>query len=147
MYDITKKKTNSVQKNEFHKFISKLRIISLVRISILRRIWLNFMAQYLVFSTLVQISHFLPDFQLFRPQYHWRDLISRNVHLVHQNWYRITFDHHIKFLFNGVIKHLLLAMISPSKNWKKALNYFIWIFFFFFFLVFFAGKKKNFFYL
>jgi hypothetical protein len=29
--------------------------------------------------------HFL-DFQLFRPEHYWRDLISRNAHLVHQNW-------------------------------------------------------------
>jgi hypothetical protein len=34
---------------------------------------------------------FFSDFQLFRPEYHWRDLSSRNAHLVHQNWYRISF--------------------------------------------------------
>jgi hypothetical protein len=34
---------------------------------------------------------FLSDFQLFQPEYHWRDLSSRNAHLVHQNWYRISF--------------------------------------------------------
>jgi hypothetical protein len=27
----------------------------------------------------------------FWPKYHWRVLSSRNVHLVHQNWYRISF--------------------------------------------------------
>jgi hypothetical protein len=26
----------------------------------------------------------------FRPEHHQRELISRNVHLVHQNWYRIS---------------------------------------------------------
>jgi hypothetical protein len=31
------------------------------------------------------------NFQLFRPEYHWRDLSSPNAHLVHQNWYRISF--------------------------------------------------------
>jgi hypothetical protein len=31
------------------------------------------------------------DFQIFRPEYHWRDLSRRNAHLVHQNWYRISF--------------------------------------------------------
>jgi hypothetical protein len=35
--------------------------------------------------------HNFSDFQLFRPEYHWRDLISPNVHLVNQNWYRISF--------------------------------------------------------
>jgi hypothetical protein len=59
--------------------------------SILRRIWLNFMAQYLVFSALIQFSIFSPDFQHFQPEYHWWDLSSRNAHLVHQNWYGISF--------------------------------------------------------
>jgi hypothetical protein len=34
------------------------------------------------------------DFQLFRPDRHWRDLISRNAHLVHQNWHRMSFTLH-----------------------------------------------------
>jgi hypothetical protein len=34
------------------------------------------------------------DFQLFWHEYHWRDLVSRNAHLVHQNWYRISFHFH-----------------------------------------------------
>jgi hypothetical protein len=60
--------------------------------SILRRIWLSFMAQCLVFSAHTQLSHFFfPDSQLFRPDYHWRNLSSRNAHLVHQNCYRISF--------------------------------------------------------
>jgi hypothetical protein len=58
--------------------------------SILRLIWLNFMAQYLVFSALLQFLQFF-GIPTFRPEYHWRDLISRNAHLVHQNWYRISF--------------------------------------------------------
>jgi hypothetical protein len=39
----------------------------------------------LVLSTLLQFSQFI------RPEHHWRDLICRNAHLVHQNWYRISF--------------------------------------------------------
>jgi hypothetical protein len=31
------------------------------------------------------------NYQLFRPEHHWRDLSSRNVHLVHQNCSRISF--------------------------------------------------------
>jgi hypothetical protein len=59
------------KKSKFYKFISKRRIISLMYSSILRRIRLNFMAQYLggFFSVLIQFSHF-SDFQLFRPEYH-----------------------------------------------------------------------------
>jgi hypothetical protein len=34
-------------------------------------------------------------------------------------WKRIKVAHHIKCLFNGSIKPLLLAKISQSKNWKK----------------------------
>jgi hypothetical protein len=33
----------------------------------------------------------IPTFPLFRPEYHCRDLGSRNAHLVHQNLYRISF--------------------------------------------------------
>jgi hypothetical protein len=51
---------------------------------------LHFMAQYLFFRLFYSFHNF-SDFQIFRPEYHWRDLISRNAHLVHQNWYRISF--------------------------------------------------------
>jgi hypothetical protein len=41
---------------------------------------------------LLALSHFIfSGFPSFRPEHHWRDLISRNAHLVHQNWYRISF--------------------------------------------------------
>jgi hypothetical protein len=50
----------------------------------------------LCFSALLQFSQFF-GFQLFRPEYHWRDLISRNAHLVHQNWYRISFTSKLQF--------------------------------------------------
>jgi hypothetical protein len=70
----------------------KRRIISLMHSSILRQIWLNFMAHYLiVFGSNTLFIFFFSDFQLFRPEYHWRDLSSRNAHLVHQNWYRTSF--------------------------------------------------------
>jgi hypothetical protein len=35
--------------------------------------------------------HNFSEFLLFRPEYHWQDLISQHAHLVHQNWYRISF--------------------------------------------------------
>jgi hypothetical protein len=37
------------------------------------------------------LSYFFSGFPTFRHEHHWRDFISRNVHLVHQNWYRISF--------------------------------------------------------
>jgi hypothetical protein len=57
--------------------------------SILRQIWLNFPDT--VFGIFSYPAHLFSDFQLFRPDHHWRDLISRNAHLVHQNWYCIGF--------------------------------------------------------
>jgi hypothetical protein len=84
---------NCQEKSKICKFISKRRIISLRHSFTLWRIWLNFMALSLVFiRRLFQFSLFFPpDFQLFRPEHHWGDLSSRNVHLVHQNCYRISF--------------------------------------------------------
>jgi hypothetical protein len=84
---------NCQEKSRFYKFISKRRTISLMHNSILRSIWLNFMAICLVFiGSFKLFTFFFPlDFQLFRPEHHWRDLSSRNAHLVHQNWYRISF--------------------------------------------------------
>jgi hypothetical protein len=34
---------------------------------------------------------FFTDVQPLRPEHHWRDLICQNTHLVHQNWYLISF--------------------------------------------------------
>jgi hypothetical protein len=45
------------KKSKFINSSEKRRITSLMRSSILRRIWLNFMAQYLVFSALVQFFY------------------------------------------------------------------------------------------
>jgi hypothetical protein len=36
-------------------------------------------------------SHIYSHFQFFRLEYHCQDWISRNAHLVHQNWYRISY--------------------------------------------------------
>jgi hypothetical protein len=64
----------------------------------LRRIRLNFMALWF-FSSLLQFSGiFSTDFQLFRSEHHWRDFIIRNAHLVHQNWYRVSFTFTCKVL-------------------------------------------------
>jgi hypothetical protein len=46
---------NCQEKGKFYKFISKRRIISLRHSSILRRIWLNFMALCLVF--IIRLFH------------------------------------------------------------------------------------------
>jgi hypothetical protein len=57
-------KKSCQEKSKFYKFISKRRIISLMHSSVLRRIWLNFMAQYLGFFgsfivfTIFRISYF-----------------------------------------------------------------------------------------
>jgi hypothetical protein len=56
-----------LEKSNFYKFNSKRRIISLLHSSILRRIWLNFMALYLDLSAL---SQFFFGFPTFRPEHH-----------------------------------------------------------------------------
>jgi hypothetical protein len=57
---------NCQEKSKLCKFISKRRIVSLRHTSILRRIWLNFMALYLVFiRRLFQFSHFFFGFPTF----------------------------------------------------------------------------------
>jgi hypothetical protein len=43
------------------------------------------------FFRLFYSCHNFSDFQLFWPEYRWSVLSSRNAHLVHQNWYRISF--------------------------------------------------------
>jgi hypothetical protein len=97
--------------------------------SILQRIWLNFMAQYLVFSALIEFSLFFPDFQLFRPKYHWRDLSSRNAHLVHQNWYRISFTSP-----NDNLYHIWL--ILACRFWKRFFKIFCLFLLFYYYLPF-----------
>jgi hypothetical protein len=81
------------QSSKFYRFISKLRIISLMHSSILRGIRLNFMA-FWFFRLFYSFHIFFLDFQLFRTEHHCRDLISRNAHLVHQYWYRISFTNY-----------------------------------------------------
>jgi hypothetical protein len=77
---------NCQDRSKLYKFISKRMIISLRHSSILRRIWLNFMTLCLVLIRRLSQFHFLSDFPLFRPEHHWRDLSSRNAHLVRQHW-------------------------------------------------------------
>jgi hypothetical protein len=74
-----------------HKFISKPpSCIDLLAISFggfssisCHSIWV-FFGSYTVFTI-------FDGFSTFWRECHWRDLISRNAHLVHQNWYRISF--------------------------------------------------------
>jgi hypothetical protein len=111
-------------KNKFYKFISKWMIISFIHSSILRRIWLSFMAQYLVFSALIQFSQ--SDFQLFRPEYHWRDLSSRNAHLVHQICIVLALH------FNSWVETTAGGLKVPESLYKPVGRYFgtclkIWI--------------------
>jgi hypothetical protein len=52
----------------------------------------------------------ISDFQTFRLQYPWGDIICRNTHLVYQHWYRISFtffdknDLYISIVFSKKIK-------------------------------------------
>jgi hypothetical protein len=59
--------------------------------SIFRLIWFHFMAPYLGFQFLTVVA-----FQIFRLEHYLRDIqvICRNAHLLHQNWYcrRFTFE-------------------------------------------------------
>jgi hypothetical protein len=68
---------NCQKKSKFYKFILKRRIISLRHSFILRRIWLNFMALCLISDGSFSFHIYFSDFQLFRPEHHWRDLSSR----------------------------------------------------------------------
>jgi hypothetical protein len=95
--------SSSELKSKFYKFISKRRIISLMHSYILRQMWLNFMAQYLVFTT-------------------WVPLSSRKAHLVHQNWYRISFTLHkiqqrTNVDFDGQSMWLFSLEKSKGKAW------------------------------
>jgi hypothetical protein len=66
--------------------------------------------------------------QRFRPEYHWRDLISQNAHLVHWNLYRISFailrifffsiETHVNRLF-PIVQHPQPSGTSNLKKKKK----------------------------
>jgi hypothetical protein len=43
------------------------------------------------FAYVLTVFTIISDFILFRSDHHWRDFISRNAHLVHQNGYRVSF--------------------------------------------------------
>jgi hypothetical protein len=111
---------------------SREAVVYYMHSSILRRIWLNFMAQYLSFSVLIQFSFFFSDFQLFRPEYHWRDLSSRNAHLVHQDWYRIslTWKNNFSRIWNvGTLNAFLFISLCVSC-WDTILVFFSVLFVF-----------------
>jgi hypothetical protein len=58
---------------------------------------------------------FFPDFQLFQPEHHWKDLISRNAHLVHQSLYRIYIVLHDP-LYLKAARPLKLDSINLDRN-------------------------------
>jgi hypothetical protein len=62
-----------------------------------------------VFSGSFTVFTICLDFQLFRPGYLWRDLISRNVHLKHHNWHRIRFTFTPSRCLNYIIHITKLA--------------------------------------
>jgi hypothetical protein len=51
-------------------------------------------------------------------EHHWRELISRNFHLVYQNWYRITFTFAISLSFITIWRRIVSVTVYP--NWSKA---------------------------
>ena len=69
--------------------ISKLRIISLRHSSDPSKFLAPIFWHYIDYFHRVLLSYF--GFPTFRFEHHWRDIICRNAHLVHQNWYRIRF--------------------------------------------------------
>jgi hypothetical protein len=91
-WTVKKKKKNKKKKREskFYKLISKRRMISFMHRSILRQIWLSFMALWFL-SSLSQFSHIC--FFILPTLSAWASLkrMSRNAYLVHQNWHRISF--------------------------------------------------------
>jgi hypothetical protein len=77
------------------------------------------------------LSHFLFGFPAFKPEHHWRDLISRNAHLVHQNCYRISFTFEVlqcNFLHLQPSPHFgqTLKCIISRDNLTNEVNKEIW---------------------
>jgi hypothetical protein len=71
--------------------------MSLMHTFILRRICVNFMALSLVFVDYFKVVTFFFRISNFFSLSITGDLISRNVHLVHKNWYRINFTSYKPF--------------------------------------------------
>jgi hypothetical protein len=75
------------------------------------------------FSALVHFWRFFlfSHFQLFRAGYHWKDLSSRNAHLVHQNWYRISFTFLLLCPFDifwGTENKYISLTVVSNGNWQ-----------------------------
>jgi hypothetical protein len=83
----------------------------------------NWAKSYLWCIQMTVIVEMLTDFsvfQLFWPEHHWRDFSSRNAHLVHQNWYRVSFTllllltwSHLWYIQVRVIRDTLISY-SPN---------------------------------
>jgi hypothetical protein len=60
--------------------------------------------------------------------HHWQDWISRNAHLVHQNWYRtiLHFNPWVKVSAGGVLVPEVLYSIA-AKNFGTCFKIRIWI--------------------
>ena len=66
-HNILQKLQAVICNSKFHEFIQKRRIIFLMHSSFLRRIWLNFMAQYVVFSAFYTSYIFFRTSNFFDP--------------------------------------------------------------------------------
>jgi hypothetical protein len=66
---------------------------------------------------------FLQIFNFFGLKYHWKDSISRNAHLVHQNWYRISFTkyHNVVLGFSMVFVVIanLQSLDISIRHWRQ----------------------------
>jgi hypothetical protein len=102
---------------DFFQIIWKQRIISLMQSSIIRQIWLHITELCLggVLSGLY--SHNISDFHFFRPGHHWKDIICRNAHLVHQNWYRVSCEFYCN-MTKGVVCNYIVREKWWSFTWQ-----------------------------
>jgi hypothetical protein len=67
------------------------------------------------------LTFIFSDFQIFRPGYHWRDLISRNAHLVLQDWYRIGYyEWFTDMRITGVQRRTCCQ--SPAQSYRSLLS-------------------------
>jgi hypothetical protein len=97
---------NCQENSKFYKFISKRRIIFFMYSSILRQIWLNFMATCLFFSVVLHFSQFFPlfySFHIFFPGFsNFLDLSITEEALVKMRIWSIKIDTCILFYISNV---------------------------------------------